>query len=235
MVLLSRLRKLAISVITIAVLCLTFPLAAQASEAFDAVAANRLYLDWYTRFENDFRGLVKEAREIDWKEKPPGDAFDLEDINKIFRDSVMPGSRMAVQLVNIANSPESYLGSSISDPPVAGWAIIVLRMFRNATPAGYGGLYDVTKQTMPSQQAKQYPGDKDSFVLYMNLHLDNSLSGVLNDPDNFTSYHLPPHGVLERNAYPFLNFLDKKGNLFITGMSAEFGRVSEAIYRMQLY
>lgn len=212
-------RALVAVVLVFAISGITNPRAALAAETFDRVAARERYRDWSESFLADLRELGKA---VAGGEKP-----DTARINAIFSRSVIPDSRMTTMLVTLAGKPEMVgTGTSRTDPPVRGWASVMFMLLDGALPAGYGGLYHA---------AKMRPSDAGSFVWYIHVHTDGSMSRVFADPENFKSYHLPPYGVLERDAYPFVSFREQDGKLFITALSAEFVRLVNAIWRMQLY
>lgn len=184
---------------------------------FDATAARLRYDNWYHRFLANIRTLAQETR--------AGTAPSQSRINDIFSDSVVPDSRMAMLLALLAKQPENF-GASRTDPPVMGWASIMMVLLDHALPAGQGGPY--TRDDM-------IPADKGAFVWYMTLHTDSSISDVFKNPNIFASYHLPPDGVLERRAYPFITFREEHGKLYCTSISMELYQVVSAVRQLQLY
>ncbi len=186
-------------------------------ESFDKAAAKARYDHWYKMFLADMRVLAKEVRN--------GESPDISRVNQIFSHSVVPDSHMTMLLVAQAKDPRTF-ETSRTDPPVMGWAPIMLALLDNASPAGQGG---------PYHRKDMLPSDEGSFVWYIEVHSDSSISGVFQDRQIFKSYHLPPNGVLERNAYPFINFREKDGAIYCTGFSGELVNLVSTVSRMQLY
>jgi hypothetical protein len=186
------------------------------AQTFDRISAKKQYTDWVLRFATDFRTLLDAAE--------TGSA-NTALVDKAFSHSVIPDSRMARMLREFADKPEMLRGNR-GDPPVAGRAIIMLMALGNALPAGYGG---------PYYNEKPIPSDAGSFIWYLHVHTDETTSGVFRNTKVFDPYHLPPYGVMERKAYPFINFREVDGSLYATGLSAEFLDVVEALWHRQLY
>jgi hypothetical protein len=188
------------------------------TDHFDKAGTKVRYEDWYARFEADIRAL---AKELHTGRKP-----DQARMNEIFADSLVPDSRMILFLGNLVKKDPDAFGIGRTDPPVRGWANVMMFLLRGSVPAGQGGLF---------KASKMIPSDKGSFVWYLTMPADSSISEVLKDPKIFTPYHLPPAGVLERHAYPFVIFREEHGKLYLTSISKEFAQVVIALYQMQLY
>lgn len=196
----------------IAALAATVP---SQAETFDRVEAKERYRNWYNRFETDFAEFEKACK---------NGPLEPVRVNEIFVHSVAPDSRMTQFLGNFASQPGLMRGSA-GDPGAVSMAYIMVTTLKQALPAGYGGEY---------RPEKPVPGDADSFVWYIHIHAGDDMRDTFSNPKNFNPYRLPPYGVLERNVYPFVNFRDKDGKLFLTGISAETVKVFNAFWQLQL-
>jgi hypothetical protein len=185
------------------------------AETFDRVAAKERYRDWYRRFETDFAEFEKACR--------PG-PLDAGRVSGIFVHSVAPDSRMTRMLLDFSARPGLMRGSN-AEPGAVSMALIMVTTLEQALPAGFGGAY---------HPEKPVPGDADSFVWYIHIHAGDSMRDFFGNSKNFNPYRLPPHGVLERNVYPFVNFREKDGKLLLTGLSAETVKVLNALWQLQL-
>jgi TPR repeat protein len=184
--------------------------------SFDRIAAKKRYQDWYRRFQANFRVFAKAVGT---------DSLDAARVNKIFADSVVPDSRMIRTLLGFVVEPDAMRGS-YGDPPVAARTYVMLRMMEHALPAGYGG---------PFRTAYPRASDAGSFIWYLHLHTNEATSDVFLNPGIFNAYHLPPYGVMERKAYPFISFCEVGGKLYVAGLSAELVDVVDATWHRQLY
>ncbi|WP_144634299.1 hypothetical protein [Bordetella genomosp. 13] len=158
------------------------PACAPVAHAFDRQAQTERYARWVEDFQRDFRKLSGL--------RDPSDA----DIERLFADTIVPGSR-AVDFVRLlSEQPE---GSAAGGIAFQGPARLVFGVLRDAVVAGDGGLYtDQPKDRAPLQLRVWY------------LHIDGGglLEPYFNDPEAFKPYGLPPEGTLTRHAYPFLLF-----------------------------
>lgn len=209
-----RLRRSFLLVASFVVVLAAISGAAQA-QTFDRVEAKARYYDWYQRFLTDYAAFEKACQ---------AGPVDAARVNEVFAHSVAPDSRMTQMLADFAARPGMMRGSS-GDPGAVSMAFIMVRTLEQALPAGFGGAY---------HNEKPIAGDADSFVWYMHIHSGDDLQKYFEDPKAFNPYHLPAYGVLERNAYPFVNFRDKDGKLLLSGLSAEFVNVLNAIWQLQL-
>jgi hypothetical protein len=214
---LQRFIRLLALILTVSLVAMTVGLAH--AETFDRVAAKKRYVDWYGRFEADFRMFAQAVGTAS------AESLDKPRVNRIFAQSVVPDSRMAGMLLGLANRPNMMRGNQ-GDPPVGAHTYVMLRTLRSALPAGYGGAY-TNKEPIPS--------DAGSFIWYLHVHSGETNSGVFRNPEVFNPYHLPPYGVMERNAYPFIVFCEIEGKLYAAGLSAEFVEVVDAMWNRQLY
>lgn len=218
-------------------LSLMFAVAAQGAP-LDRLVARDQYRDWYARFLADMRSLEALSREPDQlgpvsaqqdetfaAQLYPRRDIAIETVNRVFTQSVVPDSRAANLIQGFARRPEMFQGSR-TDPPLAGEGMIMMHLLQYALPAGYGGAY---------RNDKPIPADEGSFVWYMHLPSGEGTSSVFEDGKLFAPYHLPPDGVLERKAYPFLLFREKQGKLYLAGVSQELLSVISAMWTQQLY
>ena len=204
----------------------------------DRLAARDQYRDWYARFLTDMRSLESLSRDPDQlgpvsakqdnsfaAQLYPRRDIAIETINRVFTQSVVPDSRAANLIQGFAQRPEMFRGSQ-TDPPLVGEGMVMMNLLQHALPAGYGGAY---------RNDKPIPADEGSFVWYMHLPSGEGTASIFEDGKLFTPYHLPPDGVLERKAYPFLLFREKQGKLYLAGISQELLSVISAMWATQLY
>lgn len=186
----------------------TFSSSFAADRDFDHRDAKRLYQDWYERFESDARDFSRKSRER---------KSSAAQINAAFADSVVPDSLMTTLLGTIPpwDGPKRYYS----------WTSVLMLVLDDALPAGFGGPFQSEAAPQPS-----YAG---SFVWYMHIHSTESFASAFDDPKLFDPYRLPPHGVLERNAYPFLVFRKRNGRLYLVALSAELAGLVDNVYQQQ--
>jgi hypothetical protein len=67
----------------------------------------------------------------------------------------------------------------------------------------------------------------------MHIHGGDRLQRYFEDERAFKPYHLPPDGQLERNAYPFMMFEAKTGDLRFGGFGSEWFGAVQRLDNMQ--
>lgn len=152
------------------------------AQAFDRQAQTQRFARWVSDFQRDFRKLDGVRN--------PTDA----DIERIFADTIVPGSRAVTFVRQMSEQPE---GSTAGGIAFAGPRRLVLSVLRQAVVAGDGGPYtDAPPGKAPQQLRAWY------------LHIDGGgmLEPLFADREIYTDYRLPATGTLEREVYPFLLF-----------------------------
>ncbi|MEN4920354.1 hypothetical protein ABE485_16920 [Achromobacter spanius] len=189
------LRRLSLAAFLALLALLAAPAGAQ---DFDRGAENQRYRQWLREFRQDMLRL---------RDTPdPGQA----DLDTLFADTVVPGSRAAALMQQLAAASPDSAGGGIA---VAGLQRVFLMALSDAVVAGDGGVY-------PDTQA---PAQKDVLhVRYMHVDGGGRLERYFSDPDVFKPYRLPAPGVYARDAYPFLLFELRDGKLRLGGVSKEF-------------
>jgi len=193
--------------------------ASKAVAAFDKAVASVQYREWYARLQADIATLDKQV--------PAGQQVTEADVARLCESSVVPGSRgtknLAVWLNHARKSPSHTVHGEIV---IVGEFLVLMHMFEQAIPVGEGGLF-------PETPGNGFP-DRGLKVIYMDTHgcdgLDSASVGEL-----FKPYHLPPAGILERDAYPFLLFEEINGLLRYGGMGREWMGVLRDIYSTQFH
>lgn len=113
--------------------------------------------------------------------------------------SVVPDSRASVLLATLATEPQARR--------------LFLALLRDAVVAGDGGRFPEPDPAYAATPVRAW---------YVHVDGGGQLESYFNDAARFRPYHLPPTGVLTRNAYPFLLFEDAPGPLRFAGVSREF-------------
>jgi hypothetical protein len=193
--------------------------APKAGAAFDRLVASERYRAWYGRLQADIATVDKEV--------PVGQQVTEADVARLCKSSVVPGSRgvknLAVWLNHARKSPSGSVHGEIF---IVGQFLVLMHLFEQATPVGEGGLF-------PETPGNGFP-DRSLQVIYMDTlgcdGMDSASAGEL-----FKPYHLPPAGMLERDAYPFLLFEEKDGRLRYGGMGREWLAVLKNIHSTQFH
>ena len=193
--------------------------ASKALAAFDRLVASERYRAWYARMQADIATVDKQV--------PAGQQITEADVAHLCEGSVVPGSRGTKNLVVWLNQARKNPSHTVhGEIAIVGEFLVLMHMFEQATPAGEGGLF-------PETQGNRFP-DRSLQVIYMDTRscdgIDSASVGEL-----FKPYHLPPAGILERDAYPFLLFEEKDGRLRYGGMGREWLGVLHNIYSTQFH
>lgn len=197
---------------------LTGPAQADTPPAFDRAAAGARYRAWEARFENDLRVYAKE--------RAAGKAAAPKDVERIFAHSLAPGSRA------ISNVQQLFSGTTADytqsgEIIFVGPRVLLLKMLKNSYPAGQGGAF-------PEPPGSTFPPGLT--VWYMHIQSGDLLEErYFSNPAIFKPYHLPPNGTLERDAYPFLLFEDKNGELRLGGFGREYWGALETLWNVQFF
>lgn len=186
--------------------------------AFDRAAAGAAYEQWFEHFIADV-GHLRNAL-IDNPDLTP------EDVDRICAASIAPHSRMSAFILDLAQNSVRQGDVHSGGEIVSFGPLYLLQYFlAESLPAGDGGLW-------PEPDAKQFP-TTDVRVLYVHINGGSILAGHLNNPDYFAPYHLPPDGVLQRKAYPFLLFQNQQGRLRLAGLGQEYWGALNYLYSIQ--
>lgn len=177
---------------------ITLHAGASHAQAFDREQENLRYQQWLQDFRQDFQTL---------RQSPDPAAAD---VDALFANTLVPGSR-ATQLVRELAKAKG--GSTSGEIHFVGIARVFMAALSDSVVAGDGGLF---QDSLPKYQSQTLR------VRYMHVDGGGRLERYFNNPEVFTPYRLPPPGVVERNAYPFLLFEDKPGKLRLGGVSKEF-------------
>lgn len=149
------------------------------AEGFDRQTSTQRYRQWLDDFERDFRRLrsVPQATNAD--------------VERIFTDTLVPGSR-AVVLVRKLNELRQNDLSNLSGG-------LLIALMRGAVVAGDGGTYTDTPPDLEPKVLR---------VWYLHVAGGEQLERYFADPEAFKPYRLPDNGTFERDVYPFLLFED---------------------------
>lgn len=170
-----------------------------AQATFDRAAQAERYRVWLAQFERDAQQYREELKK--------GTASTDADVARIFKKSIVPGSR---GILNVRTLFGGVTNGEISYGEVGRTALYFLNA---SVPAGYGGVFPETD----SRYAK------GASVWYMHIDYNYLLQkDYFENPDVFDRYQLPPNGVLKRKAYPFLMFDDREPELKFSGFSNEY-------------
>lgn len=170
-----------------------------AQATFDRAAQAVRYRAWLAQFEQDAQQYKEELQE--------GTASTDEDVARIFKRTVVPGSR---GILNVRTLFGGITNGQISYGEVGRTALYFLNA---SVPAGYGGAF-------PETDSKYTKG---ASVWYMHIDYNYLLQeDYFENPAIFDQYQLPPNGVLKRKAYPFLMFDDREQELKFSGFSQEY-------------
>lgn len=190
------------------------------AQDFDRVAAGTQYRSWLQQFHTDLQATLREV--------PRDEDITIAQVNRWCAGSVVPGSRAAGNVVQWLNASRQHGERTVSGEIVyRGPMTVLLHLFRSSIPAGEGGLY-------PEPEGSPYP-DGQLSVWYMHIHSGDLLQDYFDHPKRFAPYRLPPAGVLERNAYPFLLFQLHEGRLRFGGVGQEWWGAFETLYNKQFF
>ncbi|MGB3432957.1 hypothetical protein [Achromobacter sp.] len=171
---------------------------AASAQAFDRQAENARYRQWLEDFRSDLQRL---------RQSPdPANA----DIDRLFANTVAPGSRGTQLVKTLAAAPGDSTSGEIH---YVGFQRVFLAALADAVVAGDGGDYPETQAKYQQHVLR---------VRYMHVDGGGRLESYFNDPEVFKPYRLPAPGTLERDAYPFLLFEEHEGKLRLGGVSKEF-------------
>lgn len=185
--------------------CLLLPIAAQ---AYDRVAAGEAYRQWLQQFLQDQNTLARALR--------ANPQLDPAEVDRLCAASVAPHSRMSQQLLQLTSQSVHQGNATVSGEIVFYGPLYLLNhMLADSLPAGDGGAW-------PEPLPEQFSTPKVRAV-YMHIHAGDHLADYFADPEIFApSYHLPADGVLERKAYPFLNFQIDHGHWRLAAIGSEY-------------
>ncbi len=188
------------------------------SHAFDRAAAGAAYEQWFEQFISDV-GRLRNAL-IDKPDLTP------DDVDKICAASIASHSRMSEFVLDLAqNSVRKGDVHSGGEIVSYGPLYILQRVLAESLPAGDGGVW-------LEPEANKFTAT-DVRVLYVHIHGGSLLAEYFNDSDNFSPYRLPPDGVLQRKAYPFLLFQNQQGRLRLAGLGQEYWGALNYLYSKQ--
>lgn len=174
------------------------------AQAFDRHAENQRYRQWLREFQRDLARL-RHAPD-------PSQA----DIDALFANTVVPGSRATALMRNLAAASPDSVGGGI---PIAGLPRVFLLVLSDAVVAGDGGVYPDGAASTNAEASQR----KDILrVRYMHVDGGGGLERHFSDPDHYKPYRLPAPGEYARDAYPFLLFEVRDGKLRLGGVSREF-------------
>lgn len=185
-------------------------------QEFNRAASAAKYRDWLKQFDNDLAHYFNErnSRELN-------DA----DIAHFFCNSVVPNSRAMANLKDLflSGKPRATVSGEIV---FVGPQRVLQRMLNSSIPAGYGGRF-------PEPTGSKFAAGMA--VWYMHIQGGDALERYFDSPSNFDHYHLPPNGVLERRAYPFLLFEEEGRQIRWGGIGQEFWGAVESMYSTQFF
>lgn len=145
------------------------------------------------------------------------------DVAKWCARSIVPDSRAAIHLAEIAGSARSQARSrsgSGGEIVIFGPLKLLDGLLESSIPSGLGGAY-------PEAPGSRF-ADRVLTVWYMHIDDGGLLTPYFENPAAFRPYRLPPDGRLERNAYPFLLFEDAGATLRLGGLGSEwFGALTQ--------
>ena len=186
--------------------------------AFDRVKEGERYRQWYAQFQKDIEALREHV--------PSGQPISNAEVERWCANSLVPGSR-AIDNVRGWVSGGGGVSAAGGGIVIVGPTRIVISLLESSMPAGQGGWY-------PEKEGSPFP-DKTLRVWYMHIPGTSILQTYFDEKSNFDPYRLPPDGVLERKAYPFLLFEDKGGRLRFGGVSQEWFGAVQYLHNIQFH
>jgi len=209
--------KKILPILTLCLMGLSF--VSKAEAAFDRAVASERYRAWYARLQADIATVGKQV--------PAGQQITETDVARLCESSVVPGSRGTRNLADWLNQARKNPSHTVSgEIVIIGKFLVLMHMFEQATPVGEGGLF-------PETPGNGYP-DRSLQVIYMETKGCDGVDSI-SVGELFKPYHLPPAGMLERDAYPFLMFEEKDGRLRYGGMGREWWGVFQNIFSTQFH
>ena len=186
--------------------------------AFDRVKEGERYRQWYAQLQKDIETLREQV--------PSGKPLSNEDVERWCANSLVPGSR-AIENLRSWLSSGSGVSAAGGGIVIVGPTAIIMSLLESSIPAGQGGLF-------PEKEGSAFP-DKALTVWYMHISGGSILQPYFADGRSFKPYRLPPPGVLERDAYPFLLFEDRGGRLRFGGVSQEWFGAVQYLHSIQFH
>ena len=196
---------------------LTLILVSGSCQAFDRAKEGERYRQWYQRLQKDIATLRQRV--------PSEQPISKEDVERWCVNSLVPGSR-AIENVRDWLSGGSGI-SRAGEIAIVGPTRILMGMLETSMPAGQGGLY-------AEKTGSGFPNNALT-VWYVHIPGGSILQDYFEKQGPFKPYHLPPPGVLERDAYPFLLFEDRNGRLRFGGVSREWYGAVGYLYNIQFF